>query len=94
MPLPASVECPDFALVDGRRFELRASDATSPQAAADPSDWATFARRYNGPGYAKNDYDGKLQRAYDRFAQQAAPTPAATRSAREALEKPKLKPKP
>ena len=57
-------------------------------------DWATFARRYNGPGYAKNDYDGKLQRAYDRFAQQAAPTAAATRSAREALEQAKLKPKP
>jgi hypothetical protein len=48
-------------------------------------DWATFARRYNGPGYAKNDYDGKLKNAYTRFAEQAAPTPAATRSAREEL---------
>jgi hypothetical protein len=48
-------------------------------------DWATFARRYNGPAYAKNDYDGKLKRAYDRFAQQAAPTPTATRAARETL---------
>lgn len=26
--------------------------------------WAAFARGYNGPGYAANDYDGKLARAY------------------------------
>jgi hypothetical protein len=50
-------------------------------------DWATFARRYNGPGYAKNDYDGKLQRAYERFAAEAAPMPAATRAAREELRR-------
>jgi N-acetylmuramidase-like protein len=50
-------------------------------------DWATFARRYNGPGYAKNDYDGKLKRAYERFAAEAAPTPAATRAAREVLRR-------
>ncbi|SHG15760.1 N-acetylmuramidase family protein [Vibrio gazogenes] len=28
-------------------------------------DWATFARYYNGPGYAENHYDEKLQRAYE-----------------------------
>ncbi len=27
-------------------------------------DWALFAERYNGPGYAKNQYDTKLARAY------------------------------
>lgn len=27
-------------------------------------DWAGFARRYNGPGYAQNKYDEKLARAY------------------------------
>lgn len=27
-------------------------------------DWSNFARRYNGPGYKKNKYDIKLQRAY------------------------------
>lgn len=31
-------------------------------------DWATFARGYNGPGFRKNDYDGKLARAYARHA--------------------------
>lgn len=31
-------------------------------------DWAGFAYGYNGAGYAANDYDGKLDRAYRRFA--------------------------
>lgn len=29
-------------------------------------DWAGFARRYNGPNYAKNRYDVKLSQAYTR----------------------------
>ena len=29
-------------------------------------DWAAFAHGYNGAGYARNDYDGKLRRAYER----------------------------
>lgn len=31
-------------------------------------DWPGFARRYNGPNYAANDYDGKLQHFYQRYA--------------------------
>lgn len=31
-------------------------------------DWALFARRYNGPGYATNNYDVKLAAAYARLA--------------------------
>jgi hypothetical protein len=31
-------------------------------------DWAAFARAYNGPGYAQNDYDTKIAAAYRRFA--------------------------
>lgn len=31
-------------------------------------DWASFAKGYNGPAYAKNKYDTKLQEAYNRFA--------------------------
>jgi hypothetical protein len=36
--------------------------------------WATFAKGYNGPDFARNLYDVKLGRAYDRYAgpQQAA----------------------
>jgi hypothetical protein len=30
-------------------------------------DWASFARHYNGPAYAKNAYDKKLARAYDKW---------------------------
>ncbi|MCX7514335.1 N-acetylmuramidase family protein [Frateuria sp. STR12] len=30
--------------------------------------WADFAKAYNGPGYKKNDYDGKLDRAYQAQA--------------------------
>lgn len=30
-------------------------------------DWASFARGYNGPGYAQNQYDIKLAEAYTRF---------------------------
>ncbi len=29
-------------------------------------DWATFARRYNGPKYKENKYDTKLKTAFDR----------------------------
>ncbi|MBF0497967.1 MAG: DUF3380 domain-containing protein [Deltaproteobacteria bacterium] len=30
--------------------------------------WAAFARGYNGPAYAKNDYDTRLAAAYQKYA--------------------------
>lgn len=30
-------------------------------------DWAGFAKKYNGPGYAQNTYDQKLRNAYENF---------------------------
>ncbi len=36
-------------------------------------DWKTFARGYNGPGYAANSYDRKLGAAYQRLAAMFAP---------------------
>lgn len=30
-------------------------------------DWAEFAKRYNGPAYAQNNYDKKLAEAYQKF---------------------------
>src|SRR5690606_41937316 len=30
--------------------------------------WAEFARRYNGPAYARNLYDVKLARAFEQFS--------------------------
>lgn len=41
-------------------------------------DWAAFARGYNGPGYRKNDYDGKLARAYAGYRGAAAAAPSRT----------------
>ena len=29
--------------------------------------WAAFARRYNGPGYAQNAYDKKMASAYAKW---------------------------
>ncbi|HBO5583992.1 TPA: DUF3380 domain-containing protein [Pseudomonas aeruginosa] len=34
--------------------------------------WADFAKLYNGPTYARNLYDVKLQRAYERYAESHA----------------------
>lgn len=31
-------------------------------------DWTTFARLYNGPGYAQNKYDIKLAEAYNKYS--------------------------
>ena len=31
-------------------------------------DWSTFARRYNGPGYKKNNYHTKLEEAFERHS--------------------------
>jgi hypothetical protein len=36
-------------------------------------DWATFARGYNGPNYAVNDYDQKLLRAHAQFVADGCP---------------------
>ena len=38
--------------------------------------WAAFAKAYNGPGYAKNQYDTKLAASYASFAA-ATPAPAS-----------------
>jgi len=42
--------------------------------------WAAFAKAYNGPGYAKNQYDTKLAASYATFAA-PAPAPAAPKPA-------------
>ena len=36
-------------------------------------DWAGFARRYNGPNCAANNYDGLLEHFYERYAQGPLP---------------------
>jgi N-acetylmuramidase len=41
-------------------------------------DWATFARGYNGAGYAQNAYDVKLASAYAKFSQEVVAEVAET----------------
>ena len=36
-------------------------------------DWTTFARLYNGPNYAANNYDGHLNSAYARYSSHGCP---------------------
>ena len=40
------------------------------QSCLEQKDWAGFARRYNGPGYAQNQYDKKLEEAYRKFTKE------------------------
>lgn len=46
------------------------------KAALQKKNWATFAKAYNGPKYAENEYDTKMAAAYARLA---PPAPPATR---------------
>lgn len=41
-------------------------------------DFTAFARRYNGPAYAINNYDRKLQNAYERCVRNKGETPAGS----------------
>lgn len=43
--------------------------------AARSDDWATFARIYNGPGYARNQYDVKLREAVGRWRERLGAPP-------------------
>jgi hypothetical protein len=38
-------------------------------------DWPGFARRYNGPNFAANNYDGLLEHFFDRYADGDNPDP-------------------
>lgn len=65
------------AFVDGEDAQLIAMAAFVSEAklasALGVGDWTSFARGYNGAGFAKNGYDKKLSLAHSRFA--TGPTP-------------------
>jgi N-acetylmuramidase-like protein len=44
-------------------------------------DWKTFAAKYNGPGYAQNQYDTRLAAAFARHSAAAGAAPAGARRA-------------
>lgn len=66
------VETMVFACMDGEAQQVRMMVEFIRSAklldAVKRRDWAAFAKGYNGPAYAKNQYDAKLAQAYARFA--------------------------
>jgi hypothetical protein len=76
------------AMVQGEDAQLLASVgfmvSRRLDAALRARDWARFAHGYNGAGYAKNQYDIKLQQAYARFSSGSGPN-LEVRSAQAAL---------
>lgn len=65
----AFVAAEDAQLLGMARF-IAASGMT---AALTALNWAGFAKRYNGPGYAKNSYDEKLRAQHQRLTAIGAP---------------------
>jgi ferritin len=59
------------AMYAGEREQLMAMvefvRATGLAPALRRRDWVTFARGYNGPGFASNAYDTRLASAFERF---------------------------
>lgn len=60
----------DMKATEGKQLQAMASFIKanpSMNRALVSKDWASFARAYNGPAYAKNQYDVKLDAAYKSF---------------------------
>ena len=49
------------------RLMLKFIEKSGLSQAMKQQDWRVFARGYNGPAYAKNDYDRKLAKAHEQF---------------------------
>lgn len=72
-----------MAASEDRQLDAMASFLMAAQIAAllREHDWQGFARRYNGPGYAANNYHGRLAKFHARFARGDVPD-LAVRAAR------------
>lgn len=70
---------PDFvaAMVESEDKQLQAMAAFIANSGMTQSlhdhNWSGFARRYNGPNFAANNYDGKLQHFFQLYTQGAMP---------------------
>jgi N-acetylmuramidase/Putative peptidoglycan binding domain len=73
----ANVEEMVTAMVTGEDMQLRAMasfiKSQGMAASLQAQNWSSFARAYNGPNFAANDYDGHLRHFHDTFA--AGPLP-------------------
>ena len=67
--MAAMVESEDKQLLAGVQFIVR----NGMDVQLRDHDWSGFARRYNGPNFAANNYDSLLEHFYHRYA--AGPTP-------------------
>jgi len=65
----AMVASEDGQLLAGVKFMV-ANGMTAPLR---DRNWAGFARRYNGPDYARNNYDGHLQHFYQKYTDSSTP---------------------
>lgn len=67
----SSVESFVNAMCESELKQLLLSGRFIKQAGMQPAlqakDWAEFAKRYNGPAYAQNNYDKKLAEAYQKY---------------------------
>ena len=65
------------AMSDGEDAQLSAVTAfiraTGIDAALQAHDWTTFARGYNGPAFAQNQYDVRLRGEYEKYSSGLAP---------------------
>ncbi|MFD0915307.1 N-acetylmuramidase domain-containing protein [Pseudahrensia aquimaris] len=62
--------------VDGQvRLMARFIEKAGLTGALRKQDWRTFARKYNGPAYAKNRYDKKMAAAFERHSKLLAKRP-------------------
>lgn len=73
-----SVEEMVAAMIAGEDMQLRAmasfiKSQGNMAASLQAQNWTSFARTYNGPNFAANDYDGHLRHFHDTFA--AGPLP-------------------
>jgi len=68
----ASVDAMVQAMVDGEDAQLAAVGAfivaNQLDAALKAHDWTSFARGYNGPGFATNQYDVRLRGEFQKFS--------------------------
>jgi N-acetylmuramidase/Putative peptidoglycan binding domain len=73
----ADVETMVAAMSDSEDAQLQAVCAFIKHSKLDvcmqAHDWASFARKYNGPGYAKNQYDVHLRGEYAKYSVGALP---------------------
>lgn len=79
----------DMQLSEGRQLEAfgRFLESNGLVGYLRNKQWAEFAKRYNGAGYAENQYDVKLKEAYQTYAAAALSGPSGSATPRALIRK-------